>query len=197
MVAAAPARRYITVGDRRYPLKTAAERAAARAGKTAESVARKVPLPGARAAVAFARRAPGRATPGGFTRYARSSRSKVPAALLLFALIVGIRMLRRGFAASGRLSLQAPTAQETVGLLVASLVIALLASVVPEVVTAFLLALAFVVAIDETDIIVGALNWLTSTIGGASGGQALPPLPGYAPLPRLPGLAPAGATVPR
>lgn len=89
----------------------------------------------------------------GFTRYAKSSR--VPAALLLFGLIAGIRALRQG---------RAPTAREAVGLLIASLGIAIAASFVPEVVVAFLAALLFVVAIDETGRIVAATNWVSELL---------------------------------
>lgn len=103
------------------------------------------------------------ATPRGYTRYAQDS--KVPAALLLFALVAGIRALRQG---------RTPTAREAAGLLIASLAIAIAASFVPELVVAFLAALLFVVAIDEEDRIVAATRWLSNllapTPAGAGGG---------------------------
>lgn len=104
------------------------------------------------------------ATPAGFTRYARASR--VPAALLLFGLVAGIQALRRG---------ALPDARQATGLLIASLVIAVLASFVPDLVVAFLAALLFVVAIDETDRIVAATRWLTALLSptpyGTSAGE--------------------------
>lgn len=107
-----------------------------------------------------ARKWAGRATPGGFSRYARSSSTKVPAALLLFGLIVGIRVLRRG---------KLPAARETAGLLIASLVVAIAASFVPELVVAFLAALLIVVALDETPRIVAATNWVSELINPPAG----------------------------
>lgn len=138
-------RQFVTAAGRRYPLKTEAERRASkrqRGTSAASGAPIRIPHPPISAA-----------TPRGYARYARGNR--VPAALLLFALVAGIRALRRG---------QLPTARETVGLLVAALVIAVAASFVPEVVIAFLLALAFVVAIDETDRIVAATRWLESLL---------------------------------
>lgn len=103
-------------------------------------------------------------TPLGFTKYARESTTKVPAALLLFAVIVAIRVMRRS--TPGNINM--PSAEESAGLLIAALLVAILASFVPDLVAVFLLATLVAVALDATPAIQRATAWLTDVLNGRS-----------------------------
>lgn len=102
-------------------------------------------------------------TPDGFAGYAQASATKVPAALLLLAVIAGIRWLRRG---------QLPNAHETAGLFIAAIIVAVAASFVPGVVVAMLLAWLLLVALDATPAITAATGRLQDLLGGLGGSAA-------------------------
>jgi predicted MFS family arabinose efflux permease len=96
-------------------------------------------------------------------RYAKAN--KVPAALLLFGLVVAL-----GAAKSGAL----PDARRTAGLLVAAVLIVGATAVLPDLVVAFLAALLIVFAIAEEQIIADAARRLMALLNGATAATRLP-----------------------
>lgn len=96
--------------------------------------------------------------PRRFVRYSRTNR--IPAALLLFGLALGLAVLRRG----RRLA-----AREVAGWLVAAVIVVLLASVFPELVVAFLAAALLGLAITDSALvtdIAARLGSLLNVTGG-------------------------------
>jgi hypothetical protein len=77
--------------------------------------------------------------PRRFAAYSRSNR--VPAALLLFGLAVGLWALRRG---------RLPDRRQTAGWLIGALVVVLAASFVPDLVVGILAAALIGIAIDDS-----------------------------------------------
>lgn len=108
------------------------------------------------------------AAPRRFARY--SSRNRIPAALLLFGLAVGLWSARRG---------RFPTARQAAGFLVSAVVIVLLASVMPELVVAFLGAALIGLAIDESGTIERLADRLFAMLPGTTPNTTTP-LPGAA-----------------
>ena len=97
-------------------------------------------------------------SPRRFARY--SQRNRVPAALLLFGLAVGLWAFRRG---------RLPTARQAAGFLIAAVIIVLAASVMPELVVGFLAAALLAIALDDSAAIAQLSSRLTSLIGPTSG----------------------------
>ena len=97
------------------------------------------------------------AQPRRFARY--SQRNRVPAALLLFGLAVGLWSFRRG---------RMPTARQAAGFMVAAVVIVAAASVMPELVVGFLAAALLALAIGDSAAIAELARRLWSLIGDVS-----------------------------
>lgn len=98
------------------------------------------------------------AQPRRFARY--SQRNRVPAALLLFGLAVGLWAFRRG---------RLPTARQAAGFLIAAVIIVLAASVVPELVVGFLAAALLAIALDDSAAIAQLSARLTNLLGSTAG----------------------------
>ena len=94
------------------------------------------------------------AQPRRFARY--SARNRVPAALLLFGLAVGLWAFRRG---------RLPTARQAAGFMIAAVVIVLGASIFPELVVGFLAAALLAIALDDSAAIAQLAGRLQSLIG--------------------------------
>lgn len=86
-------------------------------------------------------------------RYARAN--KVPAALLLFGLVVALSAAKQG---------SLPDARKTAALLVAATLIVAATAVVPDLVVAFLAAVLIVFAIDQQAIVTDAADRLLAVL---------------------------------
>lgn len=94
-------------------------------------------------------------TPRQFVRYAGPARNKVPAALLIFGLAIGLTAAKRG---------RMPSSRQTAGYAIAAVIIAMATSVAPDLVVYFLLALLFVLALDATPTIQRLSGQLTGLL---------------------------------
>ncbi len=86
--------------------------------------------------------------------------NKVPAALLLWALLIGLAAIRRG---------SLPDQSTIVPLLVASVVIVIAANFVPDPVVFLLLLGVAAIALQDSSQIVAAVNAATAKLQGAFG----------------------------